>query len=146
MALAPIASVEQLVALLRSQLLGDAAVREIVGGRVHGAHLQDADARTVAYPLVVLELEGGYTTAASTYQNITVYLYAYHRDSQGEAVRLYDTIHAALQHQLVRRDGVPLAGYCMETARPDYGWNERTRAWSARGRWAVRTAFREGQT
>jgi hypothetical protein len=146
MALAPSASVEQLVALLRSHLLADAAVREIVGGRVHGAHLQDADARTVAYPLVVLELEGGYTSAASTYQNVTVYLYSYHRDSQGEAVRLYDAVHAALQQQTLRRDGVPLAGYCMETARPDYGWNERARAWYARGLWAVRTGFREGQT
>jgi hypothetical protein len=145
MALYPAASVEQLVALLRHHLLADSAVAAIVGGRVHGAHLQDADARTVAYPLTVLELEGGFTRTASAYQNVTAYLYAYHRDSQGEALRLYDAMHAALQHQLLRRDGVPVAGYCMETARPDYGWNERCRAWYARGLWAVRTGYREGQ-
>ena len=70
-------------------------------------YLLDATHRG-GWNLVVLELEGGYTTTASTFQNVTAYIYAYHRDSQGEALRLYDAIHAALQHQLLRRDGAKL--------------------------------------
>ena len=145
MALSPSASSEDLIAVIRHTLMADSAVSAIVGGRIRGSHLQDPDNRTVVYPMVILELEGGSTVGPSTYQESTLYLYAYERSSSGDALRLYDACHAALQQGLIRRDGIAIAGYCLETARPDYGWNETARAYFARGLWAVRAAYRSGQ-
>ena len=52
-----VSSTVQLKALLRRYLLADAAVSALVGERVYGAHLEDADAGTVlqAGPLLVYE-------------------------------------------------------------------------------------------
>lgn len=141
MSLAPAASSEDLIKVVRHKLLSESAITDIVGGRVYGAHFQDPDARTVVYPMVVMEMRGGGSLTA-TYQATTLYLYAYSRDSQGKAFILYDAVYQALQQQRVARDGVSFAGYCMEANRPDSGWNEAARAYYARGLWTVRGAFR----
>jgi hypothetical protein len=145
MPLSPAPSIEQLKLLLRSHLLADAGVAALVGGHIHGAHIQTPDDRTVEYPLVVLDVVAGRISPTSTYQLATVDVYAYSRDSGGEALRIYDACTVALQHQLLRRDGIPVAGYCVESERPDQGWNEVARAYYARGQWAVRTGYRSGQ-
>jgi hypothetical protein len=145
MALNPAPSVEQLKLLVRHHLLADSAVAALVGANVHGAHIQTPDSRTVVYPLVVLDVVAGRISPTSTYQLVTMDLYCYSRDSGGEALRIYDACAAALQHQLMRRDGIPVAGYCVESERPDQGWNEVARAYYARGQWAVRMSYRSGQ-
>ena len=142
MALSPIASTEQLLLLVRNHLLENQALTDIVGPEIRGVQYQDADNITVKYPRVALQMEGGYTVASSTYQSVTMFLYAYSRDSRGDAQKIYDIVHAALQQQLLRRDGISLAGYCMENARPDFGWSARPRAYFARGLWTVRAAHR----
>lgn len=145
MALSPAPSAEQLKLLVRGHLLAEAAVIAITGNRIHGAHIQDPDNRSVVYPLVVLEFSSGTTSPTSTYQLVSLALYAYSRDSGGEALRLYDACAAALQHQLLRQDGIPVAGYAVETERPDDGWNEVARAYYARGQFALRASYRSGQ-
>ena len=142
MALSPIASTEQLLLLVRNHLLENEALTNLVGAEIRGVQYQDADNITVKYPRVAIEMDGGYTVAASTYQSVTMFLYAYSRDSRGDAQKIYDAVHAALQHQLLRQDGISVAGYCMESGRPDFGWSERPRAYFARGLWTVRAAHR----
>jgi len=145
MSLSPAPSIEQVKLLLRSHLLTDAAVSALVGAEVHGAHLQTPDAVNALYPLVVFELITGRTGPTSTYQAIRLDVYAYSRDSSGLAARVYDACAAALQHQLLRRDGISVAGYCVEAERPDDGWNELTRAYYVRGQWTMRVSYRSGQ-
>ena len=144
MALSPTASTEQLLLLLRSHLLADDTVTGFVNAEVRGAQYQDADNITVKYPRVVLEMDGGYTVAASTFQAVSFFIYVYSRDSRGSAQRIYDAVHAALQQQLLRQSGISVAGYCMEATRPDFGWSERPRAYFARAMWTLRAAHRSG--
>jgi len=136
------ADTQQLVAVLRHTLLQNAEVKAIVGGRVLGAHPRTPDERTVVYPMVITELDGGSVSPTSTFQAQTMYLYAYSRGSQGEAHRLYDACFAALQHNLLRRDGVTVAGYAMESQRPESGWNEQARAYWSQGLWTLRASYR----
>lgn len=137
----PVASAEQLKLLVRSTLLDDSGVTAMVGGRIYGAHLQDPDARTVEYPLVVLDFKSG-IARTPTYQNVTMDLWAYTRDSSGEALRLYDLCQAALQQELLRRDGISVAGYALELSRPSEGWNENVRAYYAQGEFSLRAVAR----
>lgn len=145
MPLNPAPSIEQLKLLVRSHLLADAGVAALVGAQVHGAHLLTPDAGDAVYPLVVFDLVAGRASPTSTFQLVTMDLFSYDRGSSGTAARIYDACAAALQHQLLRRDGIALAGYCVETERPEDGWNEATRAYYARGQWAVRASYRSGQ-
>jgi len=145
MALNPAPSMEQLKLLLRSHLLSDSAVAALVGQHVRGAHVQDPDARSVVYPMVIIDVVAGHISPTSTYQLCTVDVYAYSRDSAGEALRIYDACAAALQHQLLRRDGIPVAGYAVESERANEGWNEVARAYYAQGQWALRAGYRSGQ-
>jgi hypothetical protein len=138
----PGASAEKLKFLVRSTLMDASTVTDVVGGRIYGAHLQDPDARTSVYPLVVLDFRAG-LASTSTYQQVTMDLWAYSRDSSGEALRLYDLCQAALQQQLLRRDGVPVAGYAMELNRPAEGWNEKVRAYYAQGEYTLRAVRRD---
>ena len=137
----PGASTEQLKLLVRSTLMADAGVSAMVAGRVYGAHLQDPDARTVEYPMVVLSFEAGRATTP-TYQVVTMELWAYNRGSSGECLRLYDLCQSALQQQLLRRDGIDVAGYAMELSRPREGWNSNVRAYYAQGDFTLRAVAR----
>jgi len=136
------ADTQELIALLRHKLMTDAAISEIVGGRVLGAHPRTPDDRSTVYPLIILELEGGGASPTSGFQTATLFLYTYHRGSLGEAMRLYDLCHAALHHQTLRRDGVSSAGYALEQQRPESGWNEQARAHWCEGLWVVRAGRR----
>lgn len=138
----PAASSEHIKALLRHKLLADAGVTAIVGGRIYGAHMRDTELQNATYPMVIMELDGGGASPTSTFQAATLYLYAYHRESAGEALHLYDLCYAALHHQTLRKDGVAAAGYAMENVRPDDGWNEKARAYYAEGLWTVRASYR----
>lgn len=145
MSMNPAASAEQLKLLIRHHLLTDAGVSALVGANVSGSHILTPDTGSVEYPIVVMDILTGRTSPTSTYQMVTLYLYAYSHKNSGEAVRIYDACYAALQHQLMRRDGIPIAGYCVEVERPVDGWNEFTRAYFVRGSWAVRMSYRSGQ-
>ena len=140
------ASVADLNAVIRHTLLASNDLTEVVGGRIYSSHMQQPDTRTVVYPMVIVEVEGGRIGSQGSYQGQILYIYAYSTDSQGEANRIYDIAHRVLHHQTIRRDGVPIAGYCIETNRPHGGWNLAARAYFTRGLWMARTVYREGQT
>lgn len=137
----PGASGEQLKLLVRTLLLEDSGVAAVVGGRVYGAHLQDPDARTVEYPMVILDFRSG-VARTSSYQSVSMDLWAYHRASSGEALRLYDLCQKVLQQELLRRDGISVAGYAMELNRPAEGWNPSTRAYYSQGEFTLRAVNR----
>jgi len=135
------ASAEQLKMLVRSQLMSESTITDVVGGSIYGAHLQDPDARTVPYPMVVLDFRAGFANTSS-YQSVNMYLWAYSRENSGEALRLYDLCQAALQQQVLRKTGISVAGYVVEEVRPYEGWNDNVRAYFARGQFTVRAAAR----
>ena len=137
----PGASAENLKMLVRHFLMADAGVSAVVGGRVYGVHLQDPDARTVEYPMVVLDFRSG-TATTPTFQVVTMDVWSYHRSSAGEALRLYDLVQAALQQALLRVEGIPVCGYAMEQTRPAEGWNENVRAYYAQGEFTLRAVAR----
>lgn len=139
----PFANTQQLLAVLRYTLISDSTISSIVGGRVYGAHLRTPDTRTTVFPIVILELEGGAVGMTSSYQEQVMFLYAYSRDSIGEAGRIYDACHAALHHQLLKRSGNPVAGYALEQQRPEQGWNEHVQAHYVRGLYTLRTTTGE---
>ena len=136
------ASSSDLKFLVRSTLLEDSAVTAIVSDRIHGAHIQTPDTGNVQFPLVVIEFLGGSVVAASGYQQVNADLWAYSRTSAGSALELYDAVHSALHQQLLRRDGVNVAGYSLEISRPEEGWNEMSRSYFARGSYALRASYR----
>jgi hypothetical protein len=136
------ASANDLKFLVRSTLMADASVSAIVADRVHGAHIQTPDTGTAEFPLVVVEFLGGSVVSASGYQQVNADVWTYTRTSAGSALELYDAVHAALHQQLLRRDGVTVAGYSMEINRPDEGFNETVRAYYARGTYALRASYR----
>jgi hypothetical protein len=128
--------------LLRSTLMADSTVASMVDDRVHGAHLQDPDAGGAVYPLVVIDFQGGGVAGTSGLQSISVEVWAYSRQSAGNALEIYDACFAALHYQKLRRDGVLLAGYAYESVRPAEGWNENTRGYYAMGIFTVIASYR----
>ena len=140
------ASAEDLIAVVRHTLLGSSDLTAVVGGRIYSSHIQQPDTKTVVYPMVIMELEGGRINTQGSFQGQIMYLYAYSTDSQGEATRIYDIVHRTLHHETLRKDGISIAGYCVETNRPHGGWNLAARAYFTRGLWMARAVFRGGQT
>lgn len=70
-------------------------------------------------------------------------LYAYSNRGSDDALRVYDIAYPVIQaKRLVATDRTVMyaSGYCMETARPETGYNERTRSWYARGSWLAKIA------
>jgi len=122
--------------------MADSAVAAIADDRVHGSHLQNPDAGGAVYPLVVIDLTGGSVEGTSGYQAATVEVWAYSRQSAGHVLQLYDACFAALHCQTLRRDGIKVAGYAVEVARPTEGWNENVRAFYATGIFTVRLSYR----
>ena len=136
------ANANDLKFLVRSTLLASDAVVDVVGSRIHGAHLQAPEAGTVDYPLVVIDFTGGAVLGATGYQTITMEVFTYSRESAGKALELYDHCFAALHQQLLRRDGVAVAGYALEITRPEEGWNESIRAYWTVGTYTLRASYR----
>ena len=110
-----------------------------VGGRIYGSHVKTPDDRTIIYPMVLLELEGGGASPQGSYQEQLMFIYAYSRESLGKAAELYDEVHKALHHQLLKKAGIKTAGYALEQQRPDQHWNEQVQAWYCRGFYIIRT-------
>tara|TARA_R100000388_G_scaffold92404_1_gene75398 strand:+ start:332 stop:640 length:309 start_codon:yes stop_codon:yes gene_type:complete len=101
----------------------------------------DPDAQTAQYPLVVLDLRSG-VTSISSFQRVTLDVWAYSRENSGEALVLYDACQKVLQQELLRKDGVGSAGYAVEQTRPSEGYNDMLRAYYAQGEFALRLVNR----
>ena len=138
----PYSSLEQLKLLVRNTLLADSTVSGLVGNRIHGAHLQDPDAKTVDYPLVVIDFVSGRSGYPGAYQSVTMDVWAYSRKSAGNALEIYDACFVALQAATLRQEGINVAGYCQETLRPSEGWNSVVRGYFAQGEFTLRTGYR----
>lgn len=136
-------NIESTKLLLRSVLMADAGVAALVGNRVWGAHFQDSDGKTVTYPMVIIDFRAGSVGPNGVYELIIMDLYAYGRKSAGFALELYQACYEALQNATLRKDGIPVAGYCVESIRPLEGWNENVRAYFVQGQYQLRLSTRE---
>ena len=138
----PYVSSEQLKLLVRNTLLAAESLTDLVDNRIHGAHLQDPDAKTVEFPLVVLDFKTGSVDWPGAYQAVTMDLWAYSRRSAGHALQIYDACFANLHQQGLRITGVKVAGYAQETMRPNEGWNDVVRGYYCQGEFTLRTGYR----
>ena len=136
------AKINDLKLLLRNTLLKQDSITDIVGDRIHGGHLQNPDADSAEYPLVVVSFTSGSVGFSSGYQQVSMELWAYSRRSAGRAAELYDACFAAVHHQGLREDSVNVAGYAAEILRPEEGWNEKIRAYYAQGMFSLRVSYR----
>lgn len=127
------------VRVVTGALAGNSGVTAEVAGRVYGAHLEDPDAGTVDYPLVIVESQGGSLDYQGVVQFSDLHVYAYDRRSSGAALALYDLCRVALQAQLLSASSPSARVVTREVARPVQGWNEQARAWYARGTWRAGT-------
>jgi hypothetical protein len=128
--------------LLRAHLLADSALAALVGGRVYGVHLEDADAQTVLQngPMVVFEMLAGSLRWHGAVAIPTVEVYGYSKRSSDEASQVYDAVVDALQHERLTIGSLDVRGLARETQRPLDGYNTQIRAWFNRGRWAIEVA------
>ena len=136
------ASTEQLKLLVRNTLLSDSTIAAIVGGRVHGGHIQTPDVGTADMPLVVIDFSAGFVDQPGAYQLVTMDVWCYTKSSSGDALALYDACFDALHMQTLRQDGIKAAGYARESIRPREGWNEVLRAYYSQGEFSLRAAYR----
>ena len=63
--------------LVRTFLLGQASVTSLVDDRIFGSHLQDSDAETTEFPLVVFALLSGHAAWDTAVQAQSVEIYAF---------------------------------------------------------------------
>lgn len=122
--------------------LGGKTLNAVLSGRVVGARLLDADAQTLSMPSLVVDLFGGASEYSLALQSVSVYLYAYSGDSEGEALALYEAARDVLQGvRLYDPSGnVTSTGYARETSRPIGGANQVMKTWFARGAWRITSA------
>jgi hypothetical protein len=125
--------------LMRAHLLADSAVSALVGPRVYGVHLEDADAETVLQdgPLVVYELLSGSLRWHGAVAVQTLEVYGYSKRSADEASQVYDAVTDALQHECLNVPGIGVTAIPRETQRPLDGFNTVLRGWFVRGRWTL---------
>lgn len=126
------------VQVVRGNLLAAAAVSALVSDRVFGAHVEDPDAQTVDYPLVILDDEGGGDLRRfGRLQELVLKVWAYSRVSGDEAHAIYDACAQVLHVERLTLAGVDHVVVCQERGRPRGGWNESTRAHYVVGRWRL---------
>ena len=135
MAVTNITTAKQLV---RLQLISTTAITDMVDERVMGEFPVDPDARTVKYPVVVVDFFSGQRNISSTFQDANCHIYCFSRNSSDEVARLYDLCSNAIHMQMLQHDGVGAAGYGQETARTNEGWDVNSRCHVAWGRFKIR--------
>lgn len=125
--------------LVRAHLMADSAVAALVGARVYGVHLEDADAQTVLQsgPLVVYELLSGNLRWHGAVAIQTLEIYGYSKRSADEASVVYDAVTDSLQHECLSIPGITVTAIPREAQRPLDGYNTVLRAWFVRGRWTL---------
>ena len=125
--------------LVRLKLIETTAITDLVDERIYGEFPVDPNSRTMNYPLIVFDFFSGLMNYSSTYQRANFHVYCFSRNSSDEAARLYDLCAKSLHAQKLRFTGVDLAGYSIETARPNEEWDVNARAHACWGRFALRT-------
>jgi len=133
-------SVQDLLQIIRSQLLEDSVVSGIVGDNILMHHSMDADAGSVPMPVIVMNADIGDSMYNRVVQMQDIEIYAYSKISTGEALRTYEATYDVLQSARLILDNVSARGWMRETTRPLTGYNDRIKAWYARGRWLAAAA------
>jgi len=132
-------SIGDVIQVVVRALAENAALQTLVGGRVYGRHFRQTEAAVATYPLIIVSMAGGGMGYEGTVQADDLEILAYSRESQDEAVRIYDAIVAAIQAYCLTVTGVTAVVVCEESTRPSDGWNEDAEAWYVTGGWIART-------
>ena len=133
-------SISALKQVVRNTLLSNTDLTDKVGGRIFGAHMNDADASTVDYPMVIIDFRGGARHSAGLLQTTIFEIWTYSRKSQGDALEIYDLACNALNMEPFEKGNLQIAGYAREITRPVEGYNEKARAYYAIGRFSGKSA------
>ncbi len=128
-------------ALIRQLLLKDDDVQTLVGDRIFMQHRMDADVGDTDYPAIIIEALIGFSNYSPGLQKITYDIFVFSKVSSEEAQEVYDVMYAVLHAaRLVDPDDrIKARGYIREIERPDDIYNEKTKAWGVRGKWAAVT-------
>lgn len=129
--------------LIRLQLLSTSALTDLVDERIYGEFPVDPNARTMKYPLVVVDFFSGTRNVSGTYQEANCHIYVFSRNSSDEAGRIYDICSNAVHMQMLKVTGISAAGYGEETARTNEGWDVNARSHIAWGRFKIRLGGEE---
>ena len=135
-----IISVENTLLLVRSHLISQSSVTDIVSDRILTDHFYDFDNSTVQMPLIILDIQGGESNYGMENQQLELDIYCYSKTSSSETVSLYDTLYSSLHAQRLSISGINPKGYAYEVKRPDTGYNDKIRAWYSIGKYKLNIA------
>ena len=132
-------SISKTKQLVRMKLLAETAITDLVDERIYGEFPVDPNARTMKYPLIVIDFFSGERNISSTYQEANCHVYVFSRNSSDEAGRLADLCSDAIHMQLLNQSGISFGAYGEETSRTNEQWDVNARAHVAWGRFKIRT-------
>lgn len=133
-------STSDLLQSLRAILLADATLFGLVDDRIRTAHVAENDGAAPGMPLVIVAPLGGSMPYSGALQVVSLEIYTYSKISEGEALSVYERVHAVLQASRIALDGIDLRGMLRETTRPRHGYNDALLAYYVRSTWTATTA------
>ena len=128
------------LATLRSMLLGDSGVVALLSNRIRTAHIADAEAVPLVYPFAVVAPLGGVSRYNRHVMQTQIEVFVYSKVSVAEALDAYEAVYSALQASRLYRDGIGTRGVIRETERPREGYHDGLVAWYVRATYDVISA------
>lgn len=128
------------LAAIRSILLGDSAVAGFVANRIRTAHIADAEAVPLTYPFVIAAPLGGVSRYNRHVMQTQIEVFVYSKVSVAEALDTYEAVYNALQAGRLFRNGIATRGLIRETERPREGFHDGLVAWYVRSTYDVISA------
>jgi len=126
--------------VFRDGIVGTAAVRALIKGRIYNQHPRPADVGAAdAFPLAVIAPISGHLGYEAALQELSVEVRVYSRTSSDHALTIYEAIQDAAHGQRLTTTGLDPAVVGYEQTRPAAAWEEAYGAWLVRTRWVVRT-------
>lgn len=128
------------LAVIRSLLLGSSAITKLVSNRIRTAHIADADAIPLDYPFVIVAPLTGTSRYNRHVMNTQLEVYVYSKTSVDECLQVYEQLYDVLQAGRLHREGIATKGVIRETERPREGYHDGMVAWYVRATYDVISA------
>jgi hypothetical protein len=136
--MADIVRIGNVAHLLTQWMFNDTGVNAAVGGRIHGAHIRDADMGTTlaSGPLLVVTVEDAALQGAGGLRETVVEITSWSQRGGDEARTISDLAGERMQREEIRVTGLSLVGH--NPREVDIAANGYAPAYAA---WFVRTRF-----